>query len=88
MLSKFERHRAAGSASGVMFEAHKLKSAAGQLGALRLSAACAAIVKHLESAGQSKPGTFDDALGALADNLVWETIRVQRRLRKLLTPNG
>ncbi len=84
LLEKFERCRKAGSVSGVMFEAHKLRSAAGQMGAKRLEAACVAIGKYDQSGGRAKPDVFDEELGALADYLVWETIRVQRRLRKLL----
>lgn len=90
MLVAVERQRAAGSVAGIRFEAHKLKSSASQVGALRLSEACAEIMKRF---GADGPVSADykkrsEPLGAeldlLVDNLISETIRVQRKLRRLL----
>ncbi len=80
-LALLERHRAHGSSSGIKFEAHKLSSAAAQVGALRLAAACRGITAHFDS------GEFHAAperLDGLVDDLVTETVRVQRQLRQLL----
>jgi HPt (histidine-containing phosphotransfer) domain-containing protein len=84
LLAKLEQLRAADSAAGILFEAHKLKSAAGQIGAMRLSAACAAITKHFNGRTPNKSDSIDRRLDALADIVVAETIRVQRELRRLL----
>jgi HPt (histidine-containing phosphotransfer) domain-containing protein len=88
MLVRLEQLRAAGSTTGIRFEAHKLYSAAGQIGALRLAAACAAITRHGRVTGQSAPdgapGAVDEVLDALLHELVSETIRVHRKLRRLL----
>jgi HPt (histidine-containing phosphotransfer) domain-containing protein len=90
MLVAVERQRAAGSVAGIRFEAHKLKSSASQVGALRLSDACAEIMKRFGGDGlanvdykkQSEP--LGAELDLLVDNLISETIRVQRKLRRLL----
>jgi HPt (histidine-containing phosphotransfer) domain-containing protein len=84
MLAKVEAHRAAGSPEGIKFEAHKLQSASGQIGAMRLSAACAAISRYFSAGGSLAPGPIKGALGDLVDSLVSEAVRVQRRLRKLV----
>ncbi|MEO7335366.1 MAG: Hpt domain-containing protein [Caldimonas sp.] len=87
LLSKLDRLRATGSASGVMFEAHKLKSAAGQLGALRLSTACADVLKLFDSDAPTEvAGALSGELDALLDVMMAETIRVQRKVRRLLAP--
>jgi HPt (histidine-containing phosphotransfer) domain-containing protein len=83
MLVKVERLRAAGAVSAIQFEAHKLRSAAGQIGALRLAEASAAIETHCLTK-TAKAVMMDDTLDALLHALVSETIRVQRKLRRLL----
>lgn len=65
------------------FAAHQLKSAAGQLGALRLAAASEAVEKHLASR-LARSAEVDKVLRTLVDNQIAEIIRVQRRLRTLL----
>lgn len=85
VLTKLERLRAASAGEGIMFEAHKLKSAAAQLGALRLSAACADVLKHFEAdPGALKAAHLAPELERLVDVMMAETIRVQRKLRRLL----
>ena len=75
--------RAPGGARRLRFAAHKLKSAAGQLGALRLAAACGAVEKHLSAHPERSP-QLDVDLRRLVDVEMAEIIRVQRRLRALL----
>ena len=83
-LDSIERDmRAPGGAKRLRFAAHKLKSAAGQLGALRLAAACAAVEKHLTKNPQRSP-QLDGDLRLLVDVEMTEIVRVQRRLRALL----
>ena len=83
LLAKLDTHRAGGLPEGIRFEAHKLQSAAGQIGAMRLSAACAAISRYFYAGGSLVPGPIGGVLGGLIDALVSETVRVQRRLRTL-----
>lgn len=75
--------RSAGGAKRLRFAAHKLKSAAGQLGALRLAASCGAVEKHLTANPERSP-QLDVDLRILVDVEMAEIIRVQRRLRALL----
>jgi HPt (histidine-containing phosphotransfer) domain-containing protein len=83
-LDSIERDlRAPAGAKRLRFAAHKLKSAAGQLGALRLAAACAAVEKQLTANPERSP-RLDLDLRLLVDVEVTEIIRVQRRLRALL----
>jgi hypothetical protein len=84
MLAKVEAHRAAGSPAGIRFEAHKLQSASGQIGAMRLSAACAAIARYFSAGGSVAPGPVRGDLADLVDALVTEAVRVQRRLQRLV----
>ncbi len=84
LLAKVEAHRAAGSPAGIKFEAHKLQSASGQIGAMRLSAACSAISRYFSAGGSVAPGPVNGVLGALVDSLVSEAVRVQRRLQRLV----
>ena len=84
MLNSFERHRGAGSAAGIGFVAHKHQSAAGQLGAMRLSASCRAITAYFSAGGSVAPGPLEPVLDALVDTVVVENVRLQRRLRMLL----
>lgn len=84
MLAKVEAHRVGNSPEGIKFEAHKLQSASGQIGAMRLSAACNAISRYFSAGGSLAPGPIDGVLGGLVDTLVSETVRVQRRLRTLV----
>jgi HPt (histidine-containing phosphotransfer) domain-containing protein len=67
----------------LIFAAHKLKGASGQIGALRLAAACEAIEKHLATR-LTLSADMDGVLRALVDTQIAEIIRVQRRLRILL----
>jgi len=84
LLTNLERHRDAGNPAGIKFEAHKLHSAAAQLGAMRLSRSAKAISTYFESAGPTRPGPIDAQLGVLIDAVTVETVRVQRRLTRLL----
>lgn len=94
MLIAVERERDAGSAAGIRFEAHKLKSGASQVGARRLAEACDEIMKrlhgdeHVDSAYKkcSEPPAAE--LDLLANTLISEAIRVQRKLRRLLAPSA
>ncbi len=86
LLAKVEAHRANGSPEGIRFEAHKLQSASGQIGAMRLSGACAAISRYFSAGGSLAPGPLSGELGGLVDVLVSEAVRVQRRLRRLVVP--
>jgi HPt (histidine-containing phosphotransfer) domain-containing protein len=94
MLVAVEWHRAAGSVAGIRFEAHKLKSSASQVGALRLSDACAEVMRRFggdESANtayKKRSGPLGAELDLLVDNLISEAIRVQRKLRRLLTQSA
>ncbi len=82
LLTLLEEHRAQGSSVGIKFEAHKLSSAAAQMGALKLSAACKDITQHFASGEfRSAPAKLD----LLVDHVITETIRVQRKLHHLLT---
>lgn len=72
-----------GGPQRLLFAAHKLKSAAGQIGALRLAAACEAVEAHL-TLKPPHQGTLSVELRGLVDNEMVEIIRVQRRLRTLL----
>ena len=84
LLVTLEQLRAADSGSGIRFEAHKLSSAAGQIGAVRLARACTAIAKFFQDRGNGSPDTIDGELDVLYHDLVSETIRVHRKLRRLL----
>jgi HPt (histidine-containing phosphotransfer) domain-containing protein len=94
MLLAVERERDAGSAAGIRFEAHKLRSGASQVGAHRLVEACNEIMKrlqgdeHVNSAYKkcSEPPVAE--LDLLVDNLISEAIRVQRKLRRLLAQSA
>ena len=94
MLLAVERQRDASSVSGIRFEAHKLKSAASQVGARRLSEACDEIMKRLDGDEHanaaykrcSEPPVAE--LDLLVDNLISEAIRVQRKLRRLLAQSA
>ena len=84
LLVRLEKHRAAGHPAGIRFEAHKLHSAAAQLGAMRLSRAAKAVSTYFDAGGSTRPGQIDPHLGMLIDTVTVETIRVQRRLSRLL----
>ncbi|MDP9044789.1 MAG: Hpt domain-containing protein [Pseudomonadota bacterium] len=64
-------------ASQLKVEAHRLKGAAAQMGALRLAAACK-LVEQTCAAGATENTT------ECAEALIAEIIRVQRRLSRLL----
>lgn len=85
-LTTLERHRGAGNATGFRFEAHKMQSPTAQLGADRLAAACKAISDYFVRGGSLKTGPLEPELLTLVDLMEAETIRLQRRLRKLLVP--
>jgi HPt (histidine-containing phosphotransfer) domain-containing protein len=80
-IDLLERHRARGCSTGIKFEAHKLMSAAAQMGAMRLSTACGQISRHFDS-GEFRASP--ERLDALVDDVMTETIRVQRKLVQLL----
>jgi HPt (histidine-containing phosphotransfer) domain-containing protein len=81
-IALLERHRSRGNASGIKFEVHKLASAAAQMGAMRLSAACKAITRHFDSEEfRMTPARLDD----LVDSVLMEAVRVQRKVRQLLS---
>ena len=61
----------------------KLKSAAAQMGALRLASACESVERHLLSHPERAPH-LDADLRLLVGTEMAEIIRVQRRLRTLL----
>lgn len=86
VLERLEHCRSAGSAADIRFEAHRLKSAAAQLGALRLASACAEIMKNLSAEAVAPTGSRDTEVELLVDKLVAEIVRVQRQLRRLLQP--
>jgi HPt (histidine-containing phosphotransfer) domain-containing protein len=67
----------------LQFGAHQLRSAAGQIGALRLAAACVAVDSYLNSHPGRTP-LVDVDLRHLVEREMAEIIRVQRRLRALL----
>jgi HPt (histidine-containing phosphotransfer) domain-containing protein len=83
-LVRLERHKASGDAVGLRFEAHKLQSASGQLGALRLSEACRAVSAHVAARADAASSRSDLVLDALVDAMSYETVRLERRLRRLL----
>jgi HPt (histidine-containing phosphotransfer) domain-containing protein len=84
LLTQLERVRRDKSPTGLRFEAHKLYSAAAQVGALRVSRACAALTQHFHSDPWADPVAFDAELQTLYDELVVEIVRVQRKLKQLL----
>ena len=84
LLVRLEKHRSAGNSAGIRFEAHKLHSAAAQLGAMRLSRAAKAISAYFDTGGSTRPGLIDAQLEALIDTVTIVTVRVQRRLSRLL----
>ena len=84
MLERLERFRNAGAIADIRFEAHKMKSAAAQLGALRLAAACSDVLKRIAAGPPFREDLRGGDLAALLDAVVTETIRVQRQLRRLL----
>jgi HPt (histidine-containing phosphotransfer) domain-containing protein len=86
VLERLEHCRSTGAAADIRFEAHRLKSAAAQLGALRLASACAEIMKNLSAEGVAPTGSRDAEVELLVDQLVAEIVRVQRQLRRLLQP--
>ena len=75
--------RSPGSAERLRFGVHKLKSAAAQMGALRLASACESVERHLLSHPERAPH-LDADLRLLVGTEMAEIIRVQRRLRTLL----
>lgn len=82
LLALLDEHRGRGSAVGIKFEAHKLSSAAAQIGAMKLAAACNDITRHFASGEfRSTPARLDP----LVDRWIAEIIRVQRKLHQLLT---
>jgi len=81
LIALLEQHRAHGCSTGIKFEAHKLGSAAAQMGAMRLSKACRAISRYFDS-GEFR--TAPAGLDALVDDVMTETVRVQRKLHQLL----
>ena len=85
-LERLEHCRSRGAAADIRFEAHRLKSAAAQLGALRLASACAEIMKHLSADPMAPANSQDTDVELLVDKLVAEIVRVQRQLRRLLQP--
>ena len=88
-LQLFEQLRASHSIDGLRFQAHKLYSAAGQVGALRLAQACRQISAYFAAPDRRDVERVDDPvsraeLEALLDDLEHEIVRVQRRLRAML----
>jgi HPt (histidine-containing phosphotransfer) domain-containing protein len=81
MLTLVEGHLQNGSSYGIRFEAHKLHSAAAQMGAMKLAAACAGITRHFAAQGYL---THPEMLTALVHVLMVEAVHVQRRLARLL----
>lgn len=86
VLERLEHCRSTGAAADIRFEAHRLKSAAAQLGALRLASACSEIMKNLSAEAVAPTGARDAEVELLVDKLVTEIVRVQRQLRRLLQP--
>jgi HPt (histidine-containing phosphotransfer) domain-containing protein len=84
LLVRLERHRATESMSDIRFEAHKLYSAAGQLGAVRLTRACNAVLDRFHEEGRRAPEIMDTEFDSLLIQLIGEIIRVQRKLAQLL----
>jgi len=72
-----------GCSKRLQFGAHQLRSAAGQIGALRLAAACTAVDSYLDTNAGRTP-IVDLHLRDLVEAEMTEIIRVQRRLRALL----
>jgi len=64
--------------------AHQLRGAAGQIGALRLASACVAVDTYLDS-NRGRTPLVDADLRHLVESEMAEIIRVQRRLRALLS---
>ena len=81
LLALVESHLRNGSSCGIKFEAHKLQSAAAQMGAMKLAADCAGITRHFASQGHQ---THPEMLTALVHVLMTEVVRVQRKLGRLL----
>ncbi len=67
----------------ILSVSHKMKSAAAQMGALRLAKACEATEKHI-ACGPARAPDSDATLGHLVEMQMAEIIRVQRKLRALL----
>lgn len=84
LLSQLDRVRADKSPNGLRFEAHKLYSASAQVGALRVSRACAALTRHFHSEPWTDDKAFDAECDVLYQELIVEIVRVQRKLRQLL----
>jgi hypothetical protein len=82
LLALLEEHRVRGSSVGIKFEARKLTAVAAQMGALKLSSACMDITRHFAS-DESRSAPWE--LDPLVDHAITETIRVQRKVRDLLT---
>jgi HPt (histidine-containing phosphotransfer) domain-containing protein len=83
-LDRLERHLLTpNSEEQILFEVHRMGSAAAQIGALRLAAACRDIEVHVKSRPDSAISP-DTRLMQLVEMLLAEIVRVQRRLRKLL----
>ena len=58
MLERLEHHRLAGSAAGVRFEAHRIKSSASQLGAFLLADAAEAVLNAIPPATKAEAAAF------------------------------
>jgi len=85
LLDRLEQLRAGHAVLDIRFEAHKLSSAAGQIGALRLARACKAISGYFAARRPPMPETVDPELDALLTDVLTEIVRVDRRLRSLLS---
>jgi HPt (histidine-containing phosphotransfer) domain-containing protein len=85
LLSTLDAIRKERSASALRFEAHKLYSASAQVGALRVARACSALSDHFRAQALDPSVHREAELNELYQDLVVEIIRVQRKLRQLLS---
>jgi HPt (histidine-containing phosphotransfer) domain-containing protein len=83
-LVTIERLRAARSSVGILAEAERLKAAADEIGAQRLSDACFTAVNSFHIGTRTGAVFANAALDTVVEDLVTEIIRAQRKLRRLL----
>jgi HPt (histidine-containing phosphotransfer) domain-containing protein len=88
VLQRLERHRARADLAGIRFEAHKLYSAAGQLGALRLARSCSEVMRYFHEDDDATGQETSAELDARLLDLIGEIVRVQRKLAQLLNGEG
>jgi len=83
-MSTIEKLRAARSSSGILAEAQRLNSMAGQIGAQRLADACFSAMNSFHIGTRTGAVFANATLNVVVDDLIAEIIRAQRKLRKLL----